>query len=255
MEEKQRNNLKIIVIAAIILIMLASALAIFLIMNKENVINPDGGNINPSNNDNEELASKITVTSTNKRTSDGAIDIDISIPVLSGLEDKKFEYDINTEMAKDIIAYESEVYVMAGGDMGISKYTFKARYEKYVNSDYLSLVIPQEYTTGGIRSNRWKDTYNIDVRKGKSIFLADLFKPNQDYEKAIIDEINKQAKEDSIELVGGNGLSNVPEKQKFYIKDKKLIVYFDPAGIAPYVFGELHFEMPFRYEEGYFYID
>jgi hypothetical protein len=167
MGEKQKNNLKIIVIAAIILILLASAFTLFIMFKKDKDNNPNGDDNNPSNNNNEELATKINVTSTNKRINDGAIDIDISIPVISGLDDKKFEYDMNTEMAEDILAYESEVYVMAGGDMGLSKYTFKSRFEKYVNYDYLSIVIPQEYTTGGIRSNSWKDTYNIDVRKGK----------------------------------------------------------------------------------------
>jgi hypothetical protein len=255
MEAKQKKKLIMVVVITIIVILLASSLVFFFLLNKGDEEEGEGNNVNPSNDENTELAATITVTSTNKRTNDGAIDIDISIPVLSGLEDKKFEYDINTEMAKDILAYESEVYVMASGDVGINKYTFKTRYEKYVNDDYLSLVIPQEYTTGGIRSNRWKDTYNIDARKGKRIYLADLFDPTEDFQKAIISEINKQATEDNVELVGGVGLSNIPEKQKFYIKDKKLIIYFDPAGIAPYVFGELHFEMPFRYENGNFYID
>ncbi|MBO5178928.1 MAG: DUF3298 domain-containing protein, partial [Clostridia bacterium] len=46
-----------------------------------------------------------------------------------------------------------------------------------------------------------------------------------------------------------------PEKQKFYIKDGKLIIYFDPAAIAPYVYGSLNFEMPFEFENGKFYVE
>ena len=105
-----------------------------------------------------------------------------------------------------------------------------------------------------MRSNSWKDTYNVDVKRNTEIYLRDLFEPTTDYEEEIIKEINKQASKKNYELVGGNGLSDIPETQKFYIKDKVLVIYFDPAAIAPYVYGELHFEMPFEYKDGIFYV-
>ena len=55
--------------------------------------------------------------------------------------------------------------------------------------------------------------------------------------------------------MGGNGLTKLPAKQKFYVKDDKLVIYFDPSEAAANVYGELHFEMPFvMNESGYFEI-
>ena len=49
--------------------------------------------------------------------------------------------------------------------------------------------------------------------------------------------------------MNGAGLTDLNEKQKFYIKDGKLIIYFDPSEIAPAKYGELQFEMPFVFNE------
>ena len=46
----------------------------------------------------------------------------------------------------------------------------------------------------------------------------------------ILDEINLQAKLNDIELIGGNGLTNIADTQQFYIKDNKLVRYIDEAG-------------------------
>ena len=49
--------------------------------------------------------------------------------------------------------------------------------------------------------------------------------------------------------MNGEGLKDLADKQKFYIKDEKLIIYFDPAEIAPATYGALQFEMPFTLDE------
>ena len=52
-----------------------------------------------------------------------------------------------------------------------------------------------------------------------------------------------------IEGVIKDSLNELNEKQKFYIKEDKLIIYFDPSEIAPTSYGELQFEMPFTLGE------
>ena len=44
-------------------------------------------------------------------------------------------------------------------------------------------------------------------------------------------------------------MKELNDKQKFYIKDGKLIICFDPSEIAPTKYGELQFEMPFNLDE------
>ena len=53
--------------------------------------------------------------------------------------------------------------------------------------------------------------------------------------------------------MGGDGLQKLPTKQKFYIRDGNLILYFDPSEVAANKYGALEFEMPFEIDsEGYF---
>ena len=134
-------------------------------------------------------------------------------------------------------------------------YKYVTTYYKYTCGKYLSLVIDQDYQTGGIRSNKWKDIYNINAETERLFYLNEIFKVGIDYKTAIIEEINRQALTQNIELIGGNGLTKIPDKQKFYIKDDKLVIYFAPSEAAANVYGELHFEMPFTMnEDGYFEI-
>ncbi len=185
-------------------------------------------------------------------------DVRTEIPRILNLDDNRFQEYMNQKMLQTVTDYQNEIEVMIDEDTpSTTLYKYVVSYEKYANDKYLSLVVSNDYQTGGMRSNSWKDTYNIDVTRGanKEVFLKDLFPTEIDYKKEILKEVNEQATSKNYELVGGNGLESLPDGQKFYIKDGKLVIYFDPAAIAPYVYGELHFEMPFVYREGKFYME
>lgn len=210
---------------------------------------------NPPVIDEKTASEKIIVDATISNTTDSKREIYISMPTFSNLSDYSFQQYINQLMNDTVKAYQNEINVVLDGDTSLTtKYRYNVGFNRYNNDDYISLVINQNYQTGGMRSNSWKDTYNVDVVRNTEIYLEDLFDATTDYKKEIVSEINKQAEEKNYELVGGNGLSDIPETQKFYIKDGVLVIYFDPAAIAPYVYGELHFEMPFEYKDGKFYV-
>ena len=171
-------------------------------------------------------------------------------PKITSLNNKEFQNYINTQIAKNINEYRSEIeYIIDDETKPTEMYTYITKYDKYVSNKYLSLVIDQDYQTGGIRSNKWKDIYNINLDTDRIFYLEELFEPGVKYEDAIIKEITKQADAKNIELMGGNGITKIPQKQKFYIKDNKLTIYYDPSEGAATVFGELHFEMPFTMNE------
>ncbi len=180
--------------------------------------------------------------------------IDILYPSIQSFKNQTFQNGINSEITSVIQDYRSEISTVIDSETPSGDvYTYIVSYEKYTYGDYLSLIVSNKYNTGGIRSNEWKDTYNIDVRKERKMVLADLFAPNVDYKKEILGEIKAQAQKNNYELMNGKGLSNLSEKQKFYIKDSKLVIYFDPAEIAPATYGALQFEMPFTLgEDGLF---
>ena len=177
-------------------------------------------------------------------------------PKITSLVDKEFENYINKQIATNINEYRNEIeYIVDEETKPTEMYRYVTTYDRYNCKKYLSLVIDQDYQTGGIRSNTWKDIYNINAETERIFYLDELFEAGVKYEEAIIAEITKQAEANNCELMGGNGLTKLSKKQKFYIKDDKLVIYFDPSEAAATVFGELHFEMPFTMnEKGYFEI-
>lgn len=248
---------KKLIIVGVVLLVVALVVAILVMVLKEDtpigptpppVITPVGEK-SPAE---KILVNPYSITNASKNR-----DIRTSIPKLINLDDSRFQEYMNKKMLQTVLDYQNEIEVMIDEDtLATTLYKYVTSYEKYANDIYLSLVVSNDYQTGGMRSNSWKDTYNIDVTKGanREIFLKDLFAAETDYESEILKVINAKAKATGYELVGGNGLSSLPETQKFYIKEGKLIIYFDPAAIAPYVYGELNFEMPFEYVNGKFKI-
>ena len=180
--------------------------------------------------------------------------VNIVYPSIQSFNNKNFQKSINDEITSVILAYRNEISTIIDEETpATALYTYKVNYDKYTHGDYLSLVISNDYQTGGIRSNVWKDIYNIDVKKERILYLNDIFPSNVDYEEIILKEIAKQAEKENYKLMNGEGLDDIPNNQKFYIKDEKLIIYFDAAEIAPATYGVLQFEMPFTLgEDGLF---
>lgn len=171
--------------------------------------------------------------------------VDATYPSIQSFSDKTQQDAINDTIAKTVIEYRDEINAIVDDETPATNlYTYKTSYERYNNGDYLSLVINNDYETGGIRTNHWKDMYNIDVSTEKLLSLKDIFESGFDFETKILNEINKQAKEMGYVLMNGEGLKSLNKNQKFYIKDGELIIYFDPASIASASYGELQFIMP-----------
>lgn len=243
---------KTLVIIISLVVLISAGVGIFIFINNQEEENPPiivvpSGDISIED---DSLAAKIIVNDVvvENRT-DNRI-VDCVYPTLKSLNNKVLQNDINTEIAINIQQYIEEMgYIIDEDTPATALYSYICNYEKYTSGKYLSLVISQDYQTGGIRSNKWKDIYNINAETEKIILLNELFDENTNYEEAIIAEITKQAEENKYELMGGNGLKKLSKNQKFYIKDDKLFIYFDPSEAAANVYGELHFEMPFVMNE------
>ena len=70
--------------------------------------------------------------------------------------------------------------------------------------------------------------------------MSDLFKKNIDYKTVINEEIRKQIEElikTDKQNKGVYEFEGISDKQKFYIQDDNLVVYFDLYEIAPYAAG------------------
>lgn len=242
---------RIAIVLLIIILLCLIGFGIFLLVNNEKppvVVTPT-----PPPVDMREPSEKIEIQSTVTNTQTQKRLIDVNMPAFINLSNFSFQESINKEISDLINPYINEIAIVSEDTVN-KQYKYIVDYERYNNENYVSLVISQNYITGGMRSNSWKDTYTIDIVNNEKITLADICS-SKDYKKIIVDEVNKQAKQKELNLVAGNGLADIPDSQRFYIKDKKLYIYFEPAAIAPYLDGEMHFEMPFDFVDNKFILE
>lgn len=246
---------KIIAILALIVVVAAVSIFGYKLINaeKEPVIEPSSGDTQVVQND-KNLAALVSIESVPVNNKADHINISNRFPAIRSFKSKEFENYINKTIAANIADYRNEINeVVDDYTLDVKQYSYITDFERYNWGNYLTLVIEHDYQTGGIRSNKWKEVYNIDVSAERIIYLEDIFSPDVDYQNAIIKEITAQANDKSIVLMGGEALKQLPAKQKFYIRDGNLILYFDPSEIAANKYGALEFEMPFEInEEGFF---
>ncbi len=237
---------KIIIILIAIIVVVGGIVMFAKLGNGSDVVGPTGDTVESGSTLEEGLAAKVKVESVQARNATDQISVQCVYPKITSFENKEFENYINRLIANNVSEYRSEINSMVDDlTPDVKFYRYTADYTKDTWGNYLTLIINQDYQTGGIRSDTWKEIYNIDVSTERIIYLDDIFAATTDYESAIIAEVTKQAAEKNYKLMGGDGLTRLPTKQKFYIKDGKLFIYFDPSEIAAATYGALEFEMPF----------
>ncbi len=250
---------KTVIVIAILVILAVGGFACFKLINKDGGINnPSGDNpdmpSNPVAETDDGPASEVVVETIPRTNTANHIEISMQYPAIRSFDNKNFENNINETIAGNLMDYINEINSVLDEKTPDTKlYRYIATYERYNSGNYLTLVINNDYQTGGIRSNTWKEIYNIDVKKETFISLGDLFESGANYETEIINEIFSQS---DVDFMGGDGLKNLLAKQKFYIKNDKLVIYFDPSEVASASYGALEYEMPFEMgEDGYFIVD
>lgn len=215
------------------------------------------GMILKSNNKNEEIteeaiAENIIIKEKLVKYENSKQQINTVIPEIQNLDAEYVRY-FNSKMYDEISAenvYKTSIEGYQEEEIGF--FTYEAKYNRYNSNDYISIVIDQYIHLGDGRPKLQKKCYVIDAKRSVTPTLMDVFENKVNYKKAIINEINKQATQSNIELIGGNGLKELGDLQAFYIKDGKLVIYFEASEIAATAVGELEFVMPFEMVNGRF---
>ncbi len=258
---------KILIIIAIIIVLIIIGIVVM-------SITPPPPPVQPTNNsapvEVTPASELIDVKSVPSNTFLTRININATRPQITNLPDFSKQELINNKISQSIDPYINEILEVSKGTIASSSndiivdskiYNYTVNFERYNNDKYLSLVVNQNINInvvdedyGGIRSNIWKDTYVINCETSDEVQFKDLKEicDFANFREVIRDEINNQAKDRNIELLGNQGLMSIPDTQKFFIKDGKLYIYFERASLAPYLAGELIFEMPFNYVNGKF---
>lgn len=116
----------------------------------------------------------------------------------------------------------------------------------YNNHGLLSLYIDQYEYTGGAHGMTYRTPYNIDLKDGPDIKLADVFKPGSNYKEAIDKAIQAEiAKNPEGYFEPEMGFQGIEDDQPFTLQPGGITIYFQLYDIAPYAFGIPEFDIPF----------
>lgn len=204
---------------------------------------------------NEKIQDGLKVKSKNIESNSEASQVDLSIPQIDGLKDKKVQDSINERFEKKALQFKEESfegleeYVKEAKKEGLPIRTYAAlsNYRvTYSENNILSLYIDYYNYTGGAHGFTDRAHSNIDLKTGKELQLKDLCKAGVDYKGIINKEIKRQMQLDPEKyftetLTEWQGIS---EDQSYYIEDGNLIVYFPLYEIAPYAAGIPEFKIP-----------
>lgn len=109
----------------------------------------------------------------------------------------------------------------------------------------------EDYYQGAAHPNTFTEVVNYDLKNGKQLKLADLFKPGAKYLPAIanycIADLKKQAKEKGLEAseIENGAAANAKNYRSWTITRKGLGVNFDAYQVGPYAAGPQYVLVPY----------
>lgn len=133
-----------------------------------------------------------------------------------------------------------------GSDLTIS-YTVVLAQDDLVSVDFEV----SSYFQGAAHPNSYSETFNYDLKNGKQLKLADLFKPGAKYLQAIanycIADLKKQATEKGLmaEEIEKGAAAKADNYQGWTITRRGLGIYFDPYQVGPYAAGPQFVLVPY----------
>ena len=204
---------------------------------------------------NKLIAQEITISDLVIKEDYEALEVDITIPVIQGLEDKQVEEKINQTIQEDILDFkyrlqtESEEYLQSAKSKGeeIRKYIAIAYYiAHYQTNDLLSLSVFYYCYTLGAHGCTVQEAYNLNLVNGEEISLQEILKEEKDYVKVINREIKRQIQlNPEAYFEKGAAFQSISEEQPFYVIEDGIVIYFGLYEIAPYSSGIRYFKIPF----------
>jgi hypothetical protein len=172
----------------------------------------------------------------------------ISIPIVKNLKNQKSQEKINTLLKENIMNFvnSEKEYTESIEQKNTEKILVTVTYEiTYNQQGLISVLIHKNAQKGKDYTFAVKDAFTIDLNTGKPVNLYQLFDPKEDYKQKIKDYIVK--KHNNATLLRKQDIKN----DQYYLKDNKIIIYFDPYLLNEPLEKNLEYEIPFDiFEKG-----
>jgi hypothetical protein len=199
----------------------------------------------------------LTITTKQVQQNNAAIQVDLSIPVVDGLQDSQLQQQLNNRFEQDASQFETDIETQAGDDIkqaAVSGYPFRqynattAYKVAYNQNGLLSVTVDYYQFTGGAHGGTERKPYNYNLETGKELTLQDLFKAGVNYKQILNQEIADQIKanpEGGYFAQPDLEFKTIDDSQPFYLTDGGLVIYFAQYEIAPYYVGIPEFKISF----------
>lgn len=203
-----------------------------------------------------DVKTNITVKTKEIKYKNDAIDVNIKIPVVGGIQDKSIQKKINDMLEEEILAFKldlEETSQLALKDAkeyewAMLPYAAFVDYKVHATqNNLLSISVTYYQYTGGAHGSTLQNNFNIDLDTGNEATLKDFFYEGENYKEIISKEIKKQmaSKEAGYFEDALNTVSFISNTQSFYVKDNNIVVCYGHYEIAPYAAGIQEFKIPF----------
>ncbi|NLM04803.1 MAG: DUF3298 and DUF4163 domain-containing protein [Clostridiales bacterium] len=166
--------------------------------------------------------------------------VNLAYPKIVGLSDNILKRKMNKIIEEEIYKFLIE----EGYERDFEKKFFVDYDIKLCTTDILSLAIYiQSYydgTTNEIISLRG---INMDLNDGKTYFLYDLFKDNNEYMLRINEFIKEEIEKNEIPII--IAFETIDKKQDYYLTKDNLVVFFQQCEHTSSTYGLLKFHIPY----------
>ncbi len=185
--------------------------------------------------------------------------VDVAYPELTGATNpnaEKFNQEVKNLATKEASDFKQGEQEQSAEDMPPDTETGSDIAMGYdvtlATNDLISIAFDvSTYEAGAAHPNNYAQAFNYDLKNGKALKLADLFKPGSKYLDAIsryaINELKKQAGQEQYDSdwLEKGAAAEADNYQNWNVTKKGIYITFDPYQVASYAEGPKHVIVPF----------
>lgn len=175
------------------------------------------------------------------------VHVSVQYPRLAGLADEEVQDAINAVFAGigEATLARAAMFDEEYDDPFGMPYDFDLSYDVTYNEGGVISVVFHDYMyTGGAHGSTLRYSYTFDLNTGHEYSLGDLLGDRPDWREEASAEISRQFEDiRDFMLAEFNGIE--PD-QPFFIRDGRIVVYFQQYEYTPYAYGFPEFELPWQ---------
>jgi hypothetical protein len=197
---------------------------------------------------------QITTRQINESVKAKRLDLTAEYPELTGGANASgFNQIVKSRVTKELADFRKQMMALSAADLkmlppGVNNYLEISYNVEYADNDLISVSFLESNFTGGAHPNYNYFTITYDLKNGKELKLAELFKPGVKYLEAVsayaVKDLQSRKMPDSDENMGlaqdlfAEGATAKAENyQNWNITKKGLMFTFDPYQVGPYAAG------------------